>query len=248
MTPDVPLIPWEQVPEGHYVWFHGPDGRWLHGVKHGGVLLGPGNLPYSAKDLPNLTFAPAEQQPGQHADREACNAANRLIVKQGKELTALREGIAGLVKMVGCAHEERSGGNDYLECSDCGLMWDWRKETPQRALFNKLTSLLSGTTPNPVREAAPCYADEIDSPAAKATAHSAEQTNQNHKETPMQDFQQRVVDEKVELDKRLAALVAFSNKAFFATLPKDEQERMNTQRHLMCAYSAVLGARIAAFE
>lgn len=63
----------------------------------------------------------------------------------------------------------------------------------------------------------------------------------------MQDFQQRVVNEKAELDTRLQKLVVFSNTVSFANLPYDEQERMNTQRHLMCALSAVLGARISAF-
>jgi len=60
--------------------------------------------------------------------------------------------------------------------------------------------------------------------------------------------QQRVVDEKAELDDRLDKLCLFSNGRTFAGLPIVEQERMNTQRHLMCALSAVLGARIAAFE
>jgi len=60
--------------------------------------------------------------------------------------------------------------------------------------------------------------------------------------------QQRVVDEKAELDDRLEKLCLFSNGRTFAGLPIAEQERMNTQRHLMCALSAVLGARIAAFE
>lgn len=63
----------------------------------------------------------------------------------------------------------------------------------------------------------------------------------------MEEYQQRVVDEKNELDERLEKLVAFSNSDFFAGLPAAEQERMNTQRHLMCGLSAVLGARIAAF-
>lgn len=63
----------------------------------------------------------------------------------------------------------------------------------------------------------------------------------------MQDWQQRVVDEKAALDTKLDALCAFSNDPFFAKLPWAEQERMNVQRHLMCGYSAILGARIAAF-
>lgn len=60
--------------------------------------------------------------------------------------------------------------------------------------------------------------------------------------------QRRVVDEKAELDERLDKLCLFSNSNTFASLPIAEQERMNTQRHLMCSLSAVLGARIAAFN
>lgn len=62
-----------------------------------------------------------------------------------------------------------------------------------------------------------------------------------------QPHQQRVIDEKRELDERLEKLCLFSNGNTFLTLPIMEQERMNTQRHLMCMLSAVLGERIAAF-
>ena len=64
----------------------------------------------------------------------------------------------------------------------------------------------------------------------------------------MEAYQQRVVDEKSELDERLSKLVNFSNTDMFAKLSWDEQERMNTQRHLMCALSGVLGTRITAFK
>lgn len=64
----------------------------------------------------------------------------------------------------------------------------------------------------------------------------------------MEAHQQRVIDEKAELDSRLEKLCLFSNGHIFAGLPIAEQERLNTQRHLMCALSAVLGARIAAFD
>ncbi len=64
----------------------------------------------------------------------------------------------------------------------------------------------------------------------------------------MQDFQQRVVDEKNELDAKREKLGAFKNTNFFARLPWQEQERLNTQGHVMTMYSAVLGARIAAFD
>jgi len=57
----------------------------------------------------------------------------------------------------------------------------------------------------------------------------------------MQPHQQRVVDEKAELG-------AFKNTDVFASLPWQEQERLNTQAHIMTMYSAVLGERIAAFN
>lgn len=59
--------------------------------------------------------------------------------------------------------------------------------------------------------------------------------------------QQRVVDEKKELDEKREKLGTFKGTAFFATLPWQEQERLNTQAHIMTMCSAVLGERIAAF-
>jgi hypothetical protein len=32
-----------------------------------------------------------------------------------------------LLKMVRCPHDERTGGNDYILCHQCGLQWDYRK-------------------------------------------------------------------------------------------------------------------------
>lgn len=64
----------------------------------------------------------------------------------------------------------------------------------------------------------------------------------------LQPHQQRVVDEKAELDERREKLGTFKNTERFAALPWQEQERLNTQAHLMTMLSAVLGARIAAFE
>lgn len=63
----------------------------------------------------------------------------------------------------------------------------------------------------------------------------------------MQDYQLRVIEEKAELDAKREKLGAFKNTDAFARLPWQEQERMNTQAHLMTMYSAVLGERIAAF-
>lgn len=66
--------------------------------------------------------------------------------------------------------------------------------------------------------------------------------------TNLQPHQQRVVDEKKELDEKREKLGAFKNTDFFLKLPWQEQERLNTQGHIMTMYSAVLGERIAAFN
>lgn len=63
----------------------------------------------------------------------------------------------------------------------------------------------------------------------------------------MQPFQQRVVDEKRELDDKSEKLLAFINGEVFPTLPPGEQERMNRQWQFMNGYSGVLGERIEAF-
>lgn len=63
----------------------------------------------------------------------------------------------------------------------------------------------------------------------------------------LQPHQQRVVDEKLELDTKREKLGEFKQTKLFAELPWQEQERLNTQAHIMTMYSAVLGARIASF-
>lgn len=64
----------------------------------------------------------------------------------------------------------------------------------------------------------------------------------------MQPHQQRVVDEKKDLDEKLGRLRAFiDGPGIFHDLGAAEQERMNRQARIMAEYSAVLGERIAAF-
>lgn len=64
----------------------------------------------------------------------------------------------------------------------------------------------------------------------------------------MQPYQQRVVDEKTELDKKATALSGFiGNSPIFTTLDPAEQERLREQNEVMWQYSEILGARIAAF-
>jgi hypothetical protein len=64
----------------------------------------------------------------------------------------------------------------------------------------------------------------------------------------MQDFQQRVVDEKSELDDKIGRLRVFCGGTIFKALPLDEQDRLAEQLATMDHYSNVLADRIAHFE
>ena len=60
--------------------------------------------------------------------------------------------------------------------------------------------------------------------------------------------QQRVIDEKGELDERLSKLDAFIlDNPLFLQLSGSEQERLARQSKAMAIYSGILGERIAAF-
>lgn len=64
----------------------------------------------------------------------------------------------------------------------------------------------------------------------------------------LQPHQQRVVDEKAELDTKAEKLSAFiGSSPVFETLDAEEQERLRRQNDLMWQYSEILGERIAAF-
>lgn len=63
----------------------------------------------------------------------------------------------------------------------------------------------------------------------------------------MEPHQQRVVDEKTELDDKISRLRPFLASDKFTSLPEDEQDRMDRQLSIMVEYSEVLGERIAAF-
>lgn len=63
----------------------------------------------------------------------------------------------------------------------------------------------------------------------------------------MEPHQQRVVDEKAELDDKKAKLHAFIDGKVFLSLPDTEQERLGRQLYIMRQYSDVLSERIAAF-
>lgn len=59
--------------------------------------------------------------------------------------------------------------------------------------------------------------------------------------------EQRVIDEKAELDAKLEKLVPFLSSDTCHGLPFDERSRLKRQAEIMADYSAILGARIAEF-
>jgi hypothetical protein len=64
----------------------------------------------------------------------------------------------------------------------------------------------------------------------------------------MEQFQERVVIEKHELDVKVDRLKGFVASTKFVTIPISEQKRMSKQLSIMQDYSAVLGERISAFN
>ena len=63
----------------------------------------------------------------------------------------------------------------------------------------------------------------------------------------MLPFQERVVDEKRDLDTKLEKLIAFTQGETYAALTEAEKSRLRNQARFMDEYSAVLADRIAAF-
>lgn len=59
----------------------------------------------------------------------------------------LREEIQQLLVMLACPHEHRTGGNDYLLCLHCDLMWDYRSQQPdaklKKLVADRLTACLA---------------------------------------------------------------------------------------------------------
>ena len=71
---------------------------------------------------------------------------------------------------------------------------------------------------------------------------------QHNKMNTIPPHQQRVINEKTELDEKRTKLKAFiDGNAIFAGLPNDEKERLVRQHSCMTEYSQILGERIAAF-
>lgn len=64
----------------------------------------------------------------------------------------------------------------------------------------------------------------------------------------MKDWQQRVVDEKTELDGRLDRLRAFFGTGLYRTLQPLQQDLMQRQASYMDAYSSTLRERIESWR
>lgn len=63
----------------------------------------------------------------------------------------------------------------------------------------------------------------------------------------MKPYQQRVIDEKTELDERLSKLEAFRETDAWDQLPDEDQDLLINQTVIMHQYSEVLERRIARF-
>lgn len=67
----------------------------------------------------------------------------------------------------------------------------------------------------------------------------------------MKSHQQRVIDEKTELDAKrikLEQFIDYGSGPIFQSLPAEEQDRLNRQMAIMNDYSLILGERIAEFK
>lgn len=63
----------------------------------------------------------------------------------------------------------------------------------------------------------------------------------------LQPHQQRVVEERTELETKLGKLQTFITGPKFRDIPDAEQGRLVLQHHIMNSYALVLEQRIAAF-
>ena len=64
----------------------------------------------------------------------------------------------------------------------------------------------------------------------------------------MEQYQQRVVKEKEELDEKVSKLQAFIGSERFNSVEADEANRMRNQLPVMMDYSNILGERITNFK
>lgn len=78
--------------------------------------------------------------------------------------------------------------------------------------------------------------------------HRIEIQNKDRNFLEVKPFQQRVIDEKNDLDEKITKLDEFIGTDIFYKLFLSEQDRLLEQLALMQSYSEVLGERIAEFK
>jgi len=64
----------------------------------------------------------------------------------------------------------------------------------------------------------------------------------------MEAFQERVVQERINLDEKITKLNGFMRSSTFTSLDEYEQERLRRQYEAMITYSSILMERISHFE
>ena len=64
----------------------------------------------------------------------------------------------------------------------------------------------------------------------------------------MQPHEQRVVDEQVELERKLQKLNEFTKTSTFELLATEDKTLLRMQLEVMRTYSSILGLRIARFK
>ena len=64
----------------------------------------------------------------------------------------------------------------------------------------------------------------------------------------MEQYQERVVKEKKDLDEKVSKLQAFISSERFVSVEADEANRMRNQLSVMMDYSNILGERIINFK
>lgn len=67
-------------------------------------------------------------------------------------------------------------------------------------------------------------------------------------EFTMSTYQERVIEEKRELDEKRQKLLEFFNTDIFRGLTQAEKDRLRTQHSVMGVYSEILHQRISAFS
>lgn len=138
---DVPLIAWEDVPEGPVWWrmesrlLKGAVAPWRPGIKDGGLFSGGSR--WTPPEVGLHEFAAAEQQPGDYARvvqerddwKQSAEEHSQALGEMDAELTRLRDGLAILIAQADAEiatltryHVERPDAAPALKAARMALM------------------------------------------------------------------------------------------------------------------------------